>query len=59
MRESAFQGTDLAGQITIVTAGNTGISLETTKTLATAGATIIVPARDIEKATKTWRALPT
>lgn len=41
---------DLTGKIAIVTGGNTGIGLETTKTLAAAGATVIVPARDIEKA---------
>ncbi|MBI1228475.1 MAG: SDR family NAD(P)-dependent oxidoreductase [Bacteroidetes bacterium] len=41
---------DLTGRVAIVTGGNTGIGLETTKTLAAAGATVIVPARDIEKA---------
>ena len=41
---------DLNGKIAIVTGGNTGIGLETVKTLANAGATVIVPARDIEKA---------
>ncbi|MEC7263157.1 MAG: SDR family NAD(P)-dependent oxidoreductase [Bacteroidota bacterium] len=45
-----IQGIDLSGKIAIVTGGNTGIGLETTKTLANAGATVIVPARDIEKA---------
>ena len=45
-------GIDLKGKIVIVTGGSTGIGLETTKTLANAGATVIVPARDIEKATK-------
>lgn len=44
------KGIDLTGKIAIVTGGNTGIGLETTKTLAAAGATVIVPARDIEKA---------
>jgi NAD(P)-dependent dehydrogenase (short-subunit alcohol dehydrogenase family) len=44
------RGINLTGKIAIVTGGNTGIGLETTKTLAAAGATVIVPARDIEKA---------
>lgn len=43
---------DLTGKIAIVTGGNAGIGLETTKALAAAGATVIVPARDIEKAKK-------
>jgi len=47
-----IKGIDLAGKIAIVTGGNTGIGLETTKTLATAGATVIVPARDSNKAKK-------
>ncbi len=45
-----IKGIDLRGKIAIVTGGNTGIGLETTKTLAAAGATVVVPARDIEKA---------
>ncbi|WGQ12192.1 SDR family NAD(P)-dependent oxidoreductase [Pedobacter gandavensis] len=47
-----IKGIDLAGKIAIVTGGNTGIGLETVKTLAGAGTTVIVPARDIEKAKK-------
>ena len=47
-----IKGIDLTGKIAIVTGGNTGIGLETTKTLAAAGATVIVPARDTEKARK-------
>lgn len=47
-----IQGIDLTGKIAIVTGGNTGIGLETVKTLASAGATVIVPARNIEKAEK-------
>lgn len=47
-----IKGIDLTGKIAIVTGGNTGIGLETTKTLAAAGALVIVAARDIEKAKK-------
>jgi NAD(P)-dependent dehydrogenase (short-subunit alcohol dehydrogenase family) len=41
---------NLTGKIAIVTGGGTGIGLETVKTLANAGATVIVAARDINKA---------
>lgn len=47
-----IKGIDLTGKIAIVTGGNTGIGLETAKTLAAAGATVIIPARDTEKAKK-------
>lgn len=47
-----IHGFDLTGKIAIVTGGNTGIGLETVKALASVGATVIVPARDVEKARK-------
>jgi Dehydrogenases with different specificities (related to short-chain alcohol dehydrogenases) len=50
--DDVIQNIDLTGKIAIVTGGNTGIGLETTKVLAAAGATVIIPARDIEKAKK-------
>lgn len=53
-----IKGIDLTGKIAIVTGGNTGIGLETAKTLAFAGATVIVPARDIEKAKKNLQNIP-
>ncbi|MBP1617906.1 MAG: short-chain dehydrogenase/reductase [Bacteroidetes bacterium] len=53
-----IEGIDLTGKIAIVTGGNTGIGLETTKTLAAAGATVIVPARDTEKAKKNLQGIP-
>lgn len=45
-----LKGIDLGGKTIMITGGNTGIGLETTKTLAAAGATVVVGARDIEKA---------
>lgn len=45
-----IKGIELTGKIAKVTGSYSGIGLETTKTLAGAGATVIVPARSIEKA---------
>ncbi|MGK6341740.1 SDR family NAD(P)-dependent oxidoreductase [Chryseobacterium sp. DT-3] len=43
---------DLTGKTAVITGGYAGIGLETTKVLVSAGATVIIPARDIEKAAK-------
>jgi len=48
--DDVITGIDLSGKIVIVTGGYAGIGLETVKTLVAAGATIIVPARDVKKA---------
>lgn len=45
-----IKGIDHTGKIAIVTGGDGGLGLEITKTLTSAGATVIVPARDTEKA---------
>jgi NAD(P)-dependent dehydrogenase (short-subunit alcohol dehydrogenase family) len=50
--DDVIKGIDLSGKTAIVTGGYAGIGLETVKTLALAGATIIVPARDVSKAGK-------
>ena len=52
------KGIDLTGKIAIVTGGNAGIGLETTKVLAAKGATVIVLARDIKKAGKNLDGVP-
>ncbi len=53
-----MEGVDLSGKIAIVTGGGTGIGLETVKTLASAGATVIVGARDVNKATQNLEGIP-
>jgi NAD(P)-dependent dehydrogenase (short-subunit alcohol dehydrogenase family) len=45
-----LKNTNLTGKTVIVTGGHSGIGLATTKALSEAGATVIVGARDIEKA---------
>lgn len=45
-----IKGIDLTGKTVIVTGGYAGIGLETVKTLVLAGANVIIPARDINKA---------
>ncbi|MBC7846930.1 MAG: SDR family NAD(P)-dependent oxidoreductase [Flavobacterium sp.] len=48
--EEVIAGIDLTGKVAIVTGGYAGIGLETVRVLHNAGAHIIVPARDINKA---------
>ncbi|MRG45457.1 SDR family NAD(P)-dependent oxidoreductase [Chitinophaga sp. SYP-B3965] len=46
-----IKGIDLQGKTAIVTGGYAGIGLETVKAFVAAGAKVIVPARDVRKAT--------
>jgi NAD(P)-dependent dehydrogenase (short-subunit alcohol dehydrogenase family) len=48
--EEVLVGHDLRGKVALVTGGHSGIGLETTRVLSKAGATVIVGARDVEKA---------
>ncbi len=48
-------GQDLSGKTMIVTGGYSGVGLETTRALAEAGATVIVPVRNPEKAVETLK----
>lgn len=50
-------GMDLSGQLAIVTGGYSGIGLETTRALAGAGATVLVPARSPERASEALAAV--
>lgn len=56
--EEVIKGISLERKVAIVTGGNSGIGLETVKTLSRAGAKVIVPARDIEKAKKNLAGIP-
>jgi NAD(P)-dependent dehydrogenase (short-subunit alcohol dehydrogenase family) len=51
-------GIGLHGKTAIVTGGYSGIGLETTRVFATAGATVVVPARSIDKARAALRDIP-
>lgn len=53
----AIKGRDLSGKIAVVTGGYAGIGLETTKALLSAGAHVVVPARDHDKAAKALQGL--
>jgi NAD(P)-dependent dehydrogenase (short-subunit alcohol dehydrogenase family) len=50
--------TDLTGKIAIVTGGASGIGLEASRALTQAGATVIVPARDPNKAREALVSVP-
>lgn len=55
---TVMQGIDLSGRIAIVTGGYAGIGLETVKAFTSAGAHVIVPARDLEKAARNLKGIP-
>jgi len=48
--DDVLDGIDLSGKTAIVTGGYSGLGLETARSLAAAGARVIVPARDVERA---------
>jgi len=48
--EDVIRGIDLTGKTAIVTGGYSGLGRETARVLRQAGASVIVPARDVERA---------
>ena len=56
--QEALAGRDLTGRLALVTGGYSGLGRETTRVLAEAGATVIVPARTPEKAAVALEGLP-
>ncbi|MRG44717.1 SDR family NAD(P)-dependent oxidoreductase [Chitinophaga sp. SYP-B3965] len=55
--EDVIKGIDLKGKVAIVTGGYSGIGLETARVLRNAGAQVIVPARDLNKAATTLKGI--
>mgnify|MGYP003591097941 FL=1 len=53
-----IRGIDLTGKVAIVTGGYSGLGRETTRVLWAAGAKVIVPARDQDKAAKALAGFP-
>ncbi|WP_010649941.1 oxidoreductase [Oceanobacillus massiliensis] len=56
--EEVIKDIDLQGKVAIVTGGYSGIGLETTRVLAHAGATVIVPVRTLEKGRESLKDIP-
>ncbi|HKN99067.1 MAG TPA: SDR family NAD(P)-dependent oxidoreductase, partial [Pseudonocardiaceae bacterium] len=48
--DDVIAGIDLSGRLAVVTGGYSGLGLETTRTLAGAGAHVVVPARRVDAA---------
>jgi len=48
--DDVIAGIDLNGAVAVVTGGASGIGVETTRALHAAGATVVVPARDVARA---------
>lgn len=53
-----IKGIDLVGKVAIVTGGYSGLGREAARTFLSAGARVIVPARDVERARKALDGLP-
>ncbi|WP_210592994.1 oxidoreductase [Streptomyces sp. GESEQ-35] len=56
--EEVIKGIDLTGKVAIVTGGYSGIGLETARVLQSAGADVVVPARDLERARGALKDVP-
>ncbi|RYG38056.1 SDR family NAD(P)-dependent oxidoreductase [bacterium] len=56
--QEVIGGIDLTGKTAIVTGGHAGLGLETARVLQSAGARIVVPARDVVKATTALASIP-
>ncbi|MFI6559619.1 oxidoreductase [Streptomyces sp. NPDC050534] len=56
--EEVIKGVDLTGKVAVVTGGYSGIGLETARVLRSAGAEVVVPARDEERARAALKDVP-
>ncbi|EGW36862.1 SDR family NAD(P)-dependent oxidoreductase [Desulfosporosinus sp. OT] len=56
--QEVIAGVDLTGKVAIVTGGYSGVGLETTRALANAGASVVVPARSLQAASTAVAGIP-
>jgi NAD(P)-dependent dehydrogenase (short-subunit alcohol dehydrogenase family) len=56
--EEVLEGLDLSGAVAIVTGGYSGLGLEISRVLSHAGASVIVPTRDRDKAARALAGMP-
>ncbi|MBP2301964.1 SDR family NAD(P)-dependent oxidoreductase [Azospirillum picis] len=57
--DDVIAGIDLSGRTAVVTGGYSGLGLETVRVFLAAGARVIVPARDVERARRALASHPT
>lgn len=55
--DDVIKGVDLSGKVAVVTGGYSGIGLETARVLRSAGAEVVVPARDVDRARTALKAV--
>ena len=53
-----LRGVDLSGRVAIVTGASSGIGIETVRSLAAAGATVVAPVRNLEKGRAALAGIP-
>lgn len=56
--DEVIEGVDLSGRLAVVTGASTGLGRETARALASAGASVVLAVRDVDKGAEVLRSLP-